>query len=206
MSKEVIEADVIQKQTHRGCTEAGSPRALWTKSRLGCGLWLLLFAPFMGPAALRAETVSYPEKNPIFSVGVPDGWHVKHDKGAVMLVPSADAAVLLQHVSDVKDAEAAKAGLPALAKGAAKTFSMENATVVTPAGPLKVGEFKGFGTEYKGKDKDGEDAFWQVMIFAPKKDDDYYLMTVVCSDKDDKKTAADRDAIVSSVKAPSDDE
>jgi hypothetical protein len=83
---------------------------------------------------------------------------------------------------------------------------VEDATVVRPAGPLKVGQFKGFGTEYKGKDKDGEDAFWQVMIFAPKKDDEYYLMTVVCSDKDDKKTAADRDAIVSSVKAPSDDE
>ena len=62
----------------------------------------------------------------------------------------------------------------------------------------------GFATEYKGKDKDGEDAFWQVMIFSADKED-YYLMTIVCSDKDDKKTMADRDAIVKSVKPASDD-
>ena len=59
----------------------------------------------------------------------------------------------------------------------------------------------------KGKDEDGEDAFWQVLIFAPKTED-YHLMTVVGSDKADKKTGGGSrcDAIVNSVKAASDDE
>lgn len=174
-------------------------------SKLRCALGLLLFGPFISLAPLRAETVSYPDKDPVFSVEVPDGWHVKHDKGAVMLLPNADAAALLQHVSDVKDADAAKSGLPSLAKSAAKTFSMKDAEVVTPPAEGTFGGFKGFATEYKGKDKDGESAFWQVLIFSPKNDDDYYLVTVVCSDKDDKKTAADRDAIVNSLK-PADGE
>jgi predicted Zn-dependent protease len=205
MSKEPIETAAIQKQTHRGSGELGNTRALWMRAKRGCFLCLLLFGPFICLAPLRAETVSYPDKDPVFSVEVPDGWHVKHDKGAVMLVPRADAAVLLQHVSDVKDADAAKTGLPSLAKSAAKTFSMNDTAVVTAPNSIKLGEFQGFAAEYKGKDKDGEDAFWQVIIFS-RDNDDYYLMTVVCSDKDDKKTAADRDTIVNSVKATSDDE
>jgi hypothetical protein len=164
----------------------------------------LLVGGGVSVSPLHAETAPYPENDPVFSVEVPDGWHIKRKAGALMLTPDADAAVLLQHVSDVKDADAAKAGLPSLAASAAKTFSMANAEVVTPAASIDVGKFKGFATEYKGKDKEGEDAFWQVMIFSPEKDD-YFVMAIVCSDKDDKKTVADRETIVKSVKPMSEE-
>jgi predicted Zn-dependent protease len=164
----------------------------------------LLVGGGLGVAPLHAEAVPYPENDPVFSVEVPDGWHIKREKGALMLAPDADAAVLLQHVSDVKDADSAKAGLPSLAASAAKTFAMVNAEVVTPATSINVGKFNGFATEYKGKDKEGESAFWQVMIFSPGQDD-YYLMTIVCSDKDDTKTTADREKIVQSVKPMSEE-
>lgn len=164
----------------------------------------LLFSLAAFADSLRAETVSYPEKDPAFTLETPDGWKTKSENGAIMIGGSSDAAVLLQHVSDVKDETSAKAGLPKLAAAAAKTFNMKDAKEVTPVSAAEIGEFEGFATEYKGKDKDGEDAFWQLMIFAPK-ENDYYLVTVVCSDKDDKKTAADRDAIVKSLKAADSD-
>lgn len=116
-----------------------------------------------------------------------------------MLAGNADAAVLFQHVTDVHDDAEAKTGLKGLADLAAKTFGMTDAEVVTPPTPMQIGTFKGFATEYKGKDKDKEGAFWQCLIFAPQKGN-YYVATIVCSDKDDKKTAADRESIIKSIK------
>ena len=148
---------------------------------------------------LRAETANYPEKNPKFSVDVPNGWEAVRDKGTLKLTTNADVVVTFQHVSDAQEDAEAKEGLKTLAEQAGKIFKMTDAEVVTPPGPLQVGMFKGFATEYKGKDQDGQSAFWMCLIFTPEKGN-YYLATVVCSDKDDKKTAADRDAIIKSIK------
>lgn len=165
--------------------------------RLGLTFVLCLLSAF----PLRGDTLTYPEDKPVFSVEAPDGWHPKREKGSLMLVPSTDAAVLFQQLTDVHDDAAAKSGLKVAAeKLAVNTFGLTGAEAVVPAGPMDVGTFKGFATEYKGKDKDGESTFWQCIAFAPEKGK-YYLVTIICSDKDDKATAADRDAIVSSIKA-----
>ncbi len=157
-------------------------------------------------APLRAETASYPEKDPAFTVEVPEGWGMKRDNGALMLTTKDDAAFLFQQVTDVHDAKTAKAGLPNLAAAAAKVFKLkEGATVTAPPAAMDLGDIKAFGTEYKGKDADNEDAFWQVVIFSPADDKDYYVMTAICSDKTDKKTAPARDAIVKSIKPAGDD-
>jgi len=156
---------------------------------------------FLTSATFADDTANYPNEKPAFSVAVPKGWATKRDDGSLMMgAPNAHVAVLIQHVSDVKTAAQAKAGMPALAAAAAKTFGMSGAEVVTEASEADIGEFKGVGTEYKGKDGAGEGAFWMVMAFAPD-GKDYYLMTIICSDKDDKATAEARDAIVESVKA-----
>jgi hypothetical protein len=163
---------------------------------------LLFVALTLAATSLRSETAGYPEKNPAFSVEVPEGWSTKREHGSLMLgAPDADAAVLFQHITDVQEDVEAKAGLKPLAEQAAKTFGMTDAKLETPAASIQVGAFKGFATEYKGKDKDGEAAFWQCFIFTPEKGH-YYLMTVMCSDKDDKKTADNRNAIVHSIKPP----
>lgn len=148
---------------------------------------------------LRAETVSYPEDKPAFTVNVPEGWQTARKNGSLMLATNADVVVSFQHVTDVHEDAEAKTGLKVLSEQAGKTFGMSDAEVVTPASPMQVGTFKGFAAEYKGKDKDGERAFWQCLIFAPQKGD-YYLATIVCSDKDDKKTAPDRESIIKSIK------
>lgn len=156
---------------------------------------------FITSATFADDTAAFPNDKPIFSVAVPKGWQTKRDGGSLMLgAADAHVAVLIQHIIDVKSAEQAKTGLPALAAAAAKTFGLTDAEVVTAAEEAEVGEFKGIGTEYKGKDKGGEGATIVLMAFAPD-GKDYFLITVVCSDKDDEKTAEARDAIVESVKA-----
>ena len=158
-------------------------------------------AAFVTTATFAEDTAAFPNDKPIFSVAVPKGWQTKREGGSLMLgAADAHVAVLVQHITDVKTAAQAKAGMPALAAAAAKTFGLNGAEVVTAAEEAEVGEFKGMGTEYKGKDKDGEGASIVLMAFAPD-GKDYFLITVVCSDKDDEKTAEARDAIMESVKA-----
>ncbi|MEO6740658.1 MAG: hypothetical protein ABIP20_10415 [Chthoniobacteraceae bacterium] len=156
---------------------------------------------FIASTVAAADTAGYPNENPVFTVAVPKGWQTKRDGGSLMLgAPDAHVAVLVQHISDVKSAAQAKEGLPNLAAAAGKTFGLTEAEVETAAAETDIGEFKGWGTEYKGKDKGGEGAFWVLIAFAPD-GKDYYLITIVCSDKDDKATAEARDAIMESVKA-----
>ncbi len=162
-------------------------------------LILLGLSAVAGLGTAIAEPASYPEKNPAFTFDVPADWKAVFDNGALKVVPkSGDALVMFQQVTDVKDDAAAKAGLPVLAQKAAKTFSMENATVAVQPMETEAGKFKAFMTAYKGKNK-GEDSFWYLAMFAPTKGN-YYLMTAVYDLKDEKKTADDRAAIQMSLR------
>jgi hypothetical protein len=153
-----------------------------------------------GAASLRAESVSYPEKNPAFTVDVPANWQTLFENGALKMAPKqGDVLVLFQHVTDVKDEAGAKAGLPRLAEQAGQTFSVKNGEVAVQPMQTDAGKFKTWMTAYRGKDKDNEDAFWYVATFAPKPGD-YYLMTVVYSLKDEKNSAADRATIQTSIR------
>lgn len=166
-----------------------------------CAAALCLSLCFIaGVASARAESVSYPEKNPAFTFDLPQDWKAVFDNGALKLAPKqGDALVLFQHVSDVKDDATAKEALPVLARKAGETFSMKDGHVAVKETETTAGKFKTLMTAYKGKDKDNEDAFWYVAIFAPTKGD-YYLMTVVYSLKDEKQTANDRALIQTSIR------
>ena len=129
----------------------------------------------------RAETVSYPEKNPLFMMEVPKGWEAKHEHGAVKIVAEANALFLLQHVDNVKDESSAEAALPQLA-------DMQDVKVAVPARAVQMGDFKGLITQLKGRDKAGNETLWQAMIFAAK-EDDYYLFTCFWTNDDGPKTA-----------------
>jgi hypothetical protein len=150
-------------------------------------------------ASLAAETVSYPEKDPLFAVEVPSGWKAKHENGAIKITAEVNAIFLLQHVDNVKDEETAQTALPELAALGGKQFKMENVKISDPGRPIRIGDFKGFITDGRGTDKHGNDTLWQVMIFAPK-EGDYYLLSCWWTNDDTEKTAADRAGIFKSLK------
>jgi hypothetical protein len=150
---------------------------------------------------IAAEKVFYPEINAAFTVDVPNGWEARHEQGAVRIIAQqANAVFLLQHVDNVKDEETAKEALPDLANFQAKHFGLEDTKVMIPAAGAQMGDFKGMLTQCTGKDKEGNDIFWQVMIFSPK-GDDYFLVSCLWSKDVGEKTAADRAALFKSLKA-----
>jgi hypothetical protein len=144
----------------------------------------------------KAESVNYPEDKPAFTVTVPEGWQVARRNGALILKTNADAAIVFQPVDDVHDDATAMTGLKVLAEHAANAFEMKDAQVLTPSHPAQA--FKGFATEYRGKNGNGDPGFLQCSILATRKGE-YHLVSVICSDKDDKKTEADREAIFASI-------
>jgi len=148
----------------------------------------------------RAETVSYPEKNSLFTVEVPKGWQAKHENGAVKIAAEANAVCLLQHVDNVKDEDTAKVAVAELADLQGKQFNIQGVRIEVPARATQVGDFKGFMAEGRGIDRAGNDTRWKVMIFAAK-DNDYYLVTCLWTSDDAEKTAADRAEIFKSLKA-----
>jgi hypothetical protein len=148
----------------------------------------------------RAETVSYPEKNPLFTMEVPKGWEAKHERGAVKIVAEANALFLLQHVDNVKDEGSAEAALPQLAELEGKQFNMQEVIIAVHGKTVQMGGFKGLITDCKGRDQAGNDTLWQVMIFAAK-EGDYYLVTCFWTNDDGPKTATDRADIFKSLKA-----
>lgn len=150
-------------------------------------------------ASLAAETVSYPEEDPLFAVEVPSGWEAKHENGAVKIMGEANAIFLLQHVDNVKDESTAQAAVAELAALEARQFKMENVKIAEPGRPIRIGDFTGFITDGRGTDKHGHDTLWQVMIFAPK-EADYYLLSCWWANDDAEKTAADLAGILKSLK------
>jgi hypothetical protein len=143
------------------------------------------------PTCVTCETVSYPEKDPLFTVNVPAGWEARHEHGAVKIVAQAEALFVLQHVENVKDDNTAAVALSDLANLQGKQFALEEMKVTSPTAATLMGDFKGFITEYTGKDKRGRDMSWQVLLFSPK-DDDYYLVSCFWTKDDATKTATDR--------------
>ena len=148
----------------------------------------------------RAETVSYPEKNSLFSVEVPKGWQAKHENGAITIAAEANAVCLLQHVDNVKDEDTAKVAVAELANLEGKQFNLEGIKITATGRPAQMGSFEGFMAEGRGTDRAGNDTRWKVMIFAAK-DNDYYLVTCLWTSDDAEKTAADRAEIFKSLKA-----
>jgi hypothetical protein len=149
---------------------------------------------------LQAESVSYPEKNPAFTVDVPKGWEAKYQNGAVTISAEANAVVLLQYVETVHDDATAKAAIPQLANMQGQQFNMDNMRISYHCRDLEMGAFKGLMTDGRGIDKGGHDTLWQVMIFAPQPGK-YYLVTAMWTNEDGDKTLADRNAILQSLKA-----
>jgi hypothetical protein len=149
---------------------------------------------------LRAESVSYPEKDPLFRVDVPKGWEAKYQNGAVTISAEANAVILLQYVETVHDDETAKAAIPKLANMQGEQFNMDNMRISYHCRDLEIGAFKGLMTDGRGVDKGGHDTLWQVMIFAPQPGK-YYLVTSMWTNEDGEKTLADRNAILQSLKA-----
>ncbi len=167
----------------------------WKKLSAGwiAGLGVKESAPQQG------ESVNFPEDKPAFTVIVPEGWHVSRNNGSVAIASKLNALVLFQHIRDVHDDADAKTSLQSAAEQEGKMFEMKDSEVVARARPTEIGAFKGFVTEYKGKNKVDAPGFWQCFMFSTQKGD-YDLATVYCSDEDDKTTVADRKAILGSIR------
>ena len=150
--------------------------------------------------ANAAVLVPYPEKDPLFTIEVPQGWEVKHEHGAVKLVAQSDAIFVLQHVDNVKNDDTAAVAMADLATLQGKNFSLQDTKVARPTTMTLMGDFKGFIIECTGKSPDGKDTSWQLMLFSAK-NEDYYLATAFWANEDAEKTSADRSALFKSLKA-----
>jgi hypothetical protein len=113
----------------------------------------------------RAETASYPEKNPLFTVAIPVGWQVQRENGAVKLVAPTGAVCLLQYVDNIKDEEVAQAASPQLTEFEGHQFSLDNLVISGKSKAAKLGDFRGFTCEGRGVDKGGNETFWKTMLF-----------------------------------------
>ena len=163
-------------------------------------LFLFAFCLSVGAQLSRAETASYPEKNPVFTVEAPIGWQIKRENGALKLIPQANAVCLLQYVENVKDEETARTGLPELTSLEGHQFNLDNLVISAKPKAVRLGDFNGFTTDGRGVDKAGNETFLQTMLVAPK-EGVYYLVTCLWTKDDQEKTAADRTAIFNSLKS-----
>jgi hypothetical protein len=189
-----LPAKPARRGRHKQCSKHSVQKLYWLVIVAGVAVAAI-------SSGLAAESVSYPEGNAVFTIDVPKGWEAKHEHGAVKIIAEqADVIFLLQRVSNVKDENTAKEALPELAGVQAKQFALEDMKVAIPTANAEMGDFKGFMTECTGKDRNGKDAFWQLMIFSPK-DDDYYLVSCLWAKEDAEKTATDRAQIFKSLKA-----
>jgi len=148
----------------------------------------------------RAQTASYPEKNPLFTVEIPNGWQLQRENGAVKLVAQANAVCLLQHVDNVKDEETAQTALPELMQLEGHQFNLNSLVISGKPKVVKLGDFKGFAAIGRGTDKGGGETLWQTMLFAPK-EGDYYLVTCFWTKNEEDKTTVDRTSIFTSLKS-----
>lgn len=153
------------------------------------------------PLSLNAKTIKYPEKNPAFSITLPDGWTAKPDKDGNLDCEAGDDSKFSFSIISAKEMnkgeEELKTYLPTLAKTMGDGAEIKD---------LKVGEIKemtnGNGVKFFGLNANGPSSGVEMIIslaaFAPKKDT-YFIIMAAAEASVDKAHDKDMGAIINSI-------
>ena len=150
--------------------------------------------------SLSAKTIKYPEKDPVFSITLPDGWTAKPDKDGNLDCVAGDGSkfsfliLAMQHITSDDDL---KTQLPKLAETMGESAQLKD---------LKVGEVKEMATANKvklmGLDAHGQTEGIAMVItlagFAPTKGN-YFVFMSAESAEVDKAHGKDMGGIINSI-------
>lgn len=163
---------------------------------------LLLAATFLIAASpsLLAKTIKFPEKDPAFSITLPDGWTAKADKDGNLDCQAGDGSKFSFSIiasSNITSDEELKSYLPKLAATMSEGAKLEG---------LKIGEVKEMTTAKKvklmGLNAHGQTEGVEMVIslagFAPAKDS-YFVIMAAESVEVDKAHDKDMGAILNSI-------
>ena len=150
--------------------------------------FLLLAATLLLATALNlnAKTIKYPEKDPAFSITLPDDWTAKPDKDGNLDCEAGDGSKFSFSIVPSKEINTEadlKAFLPKLAQGMADGAKIENVKVGDVGEMTTAKKVKLFGLNAKGPTS-GVDMVITLAAFAPKKDTYFVIMSVDPSDVD----------------------
>jgi hypothetical protein len=135
---------------------------------------------------LNAKTIKYPEKDPAFSITLPDDWTATPDKDGNLDCQSGDGSKFSFSIVPTKDLNTEadlKAYLPKLAKGMADGAKIENAKIGEMGEMTTAKKVKLFGLNANGPTS-GIEMVITLAAFAPKKDTYFVIMAVEPSDVD----------------------
>ena len=150
--------------------------------------FLLLAATLLLATALtlNAKTIKYPEKDPSFSITLPDDWTAKPDKDGNLDCQAGDGSKFSFSIVPSKEVNTEadlKAFLPKLAQGMADGAKMEKTKVGEVGEMTNAKKVKLFGLNANGATS-GVDMVISLAAFAPKKDTYFVIMAVESADVD----------------------
>ena len=120
---------------------------------------------------LWAETVKYPEKNPLFTIEAPEGWKVFQEPAGPLTIQNEDVSVVAVfdgRVKGVKDVATAKEAVAFQIKMTSETTGFTDLKAIKPVQPMQLNErIDGVGAQYHAKFPNGEPCIYLVIFFAP---------------------------------------
>jgi len=120
---------------------------------------------------LRAETVEYPEKNPLLTIEAPEGWKVFQEPDGPLTIQNEEVSVVAvfdSRVKGVNDLATAKEAVALQIKMTAETTGFTDMKAIKPVQSMQLNErIDGVGAQYHAKFPNGEPCIYLVIFFAP---------------------------------------
>jgi hypothetical protein len=120
---------------------------------------------------LEAETLEYPEKDPLFTLEVPKGWKVNNEPDGPLTIQNADSSVVAvfdSRIKGVKNLASAKEAVALQTKLTAETTGFTDIREIKPVQEMPLNErIAGAGAQYHAKFPGGEPCIYIVAVFAP---------------------------------------
>jgi hypothetical protein len=150
--------------------------------------------------SLSAKTIKYPEKDPSFSITLPDGWTAKPDKDGNLDCEAGDGSKFSFSIiasKNITTDEELTAYLPKLAQTMADGAKLKDLKVGEVKGGTTANKLKLFGLNAHGK-SEGIDMVISLAGFAPTKGK-YFIIMGAESVEIDKAHDKDMGVIINSI-------
>jgi hypothetical protein len=143
-------------------------------------LAVLLLGSSAAIAGGGGNTITYPEKNPIFTVTFPDDWSTETDENLLHAVPS-DSSLYLG-IWALEDANTLDAALDEVDKAVS---SLVKNLKVDDADSMDVNGIKFITVDGTGKDDDGNNVSVSVALFSPDEKQIFIMLYYGAKDAED---------------------